>query len=198
MDGTQFKTGAQGGFLPAVQMSAGSHRPQYTPAGLGTQTFAGRAHGTPAFMGQVQLGQTAQTWYNRARAAMERFQILKAQVQGIDNQAARNTIVTWLGRPGIEGTPEWRYAGVSYNYTTSVQEEGVQAYDKPDRQGRVEDLESFNDQLSSKIALAQVTYGSRPVTPVTPGVPAPVVAGPDLTLPIVGVGLLVAAAVVLG
>ncbi len=198
MNETQFRTGAQGGFLPAVRMGAGAHQPQYAPAvGRGNQAFSGRAYGTPAFMGQVQLGQTAQTWYNRARAAMERFQILKAQVQGIDNQAARNTIVTWLGRPGIEGTPEWRYAGVNFNFTTSVQEFGIEAYDKSDRQGRVEDLESFNDQLSNKIDLARVTYGSRPVTPVIPGVPAPVT-GPDLTLPIVGVGLLVAAAVILG
>ncbi len=196
MNSTQLQPVAQNGFLPAARI-AGDRRPQYTPyRGGGNQTFAGRAYGTPGFLGAVRLGQTAQTWYNRARAARERFQTLKGQIATIDNKVARDTIIAWLGGPGIEGTPEWRYAGVTFNFTTSVAQEGIQAYDKSDRQGRVEQLESFNDELSQKIESARVTYGSRSV-PTVPGVtpPAPTM---DLTLPILGVGALIAVAVFFG
>ncbi len=198
MNETQFRTGAQGGFLPAVRMGAGAHQPQYAPAvARGNQTFAGRAYGTPAFMGQVRLGQTAETWYKRARAALDRFRFLKNQVATIDNKVERDSIVAWLGGPNVVDSPEYRYAAVLQDYTfdASVENEGIEAYAVGRRQSRVEKLEQYNDDLNAKIESARVTYGSRPVTP---GAPAPVAAGPDLTLPIVGVGLLIAAAVVLG
>ncbi len=197
MNSTQFRPVVQSGFLPAARI-AGDRRPQYTPAvGNGSQTFAGRAYGTPGFLGQVRLGQTAETWYQRARAALERFVFLKKQIASIDNKVARDTIVAWLGSPGIDGTPEYRYAMVNQDFTEDVARDGIQAYTVSRRQGRVEELESFNDQLSQKIESARVTYGSRAVTPTpaTAAAPAPAM---DLTLPILGVGALVAAAIFLG
>ncbi len=197
MNSTQFQPVVQNGFLPAARI-AGGRRPQYTPSiGNGNQTFAGRAYGTPGFLGQVQLGQTAETWYKRARGALERFRFLKNQVPTIDNKVARDTIVSWLGSPNVVDSPEYRYAAVLQDYTfdASPDNEGIQAYSVGRRQSRVEKLEAYNDDLNARIESARVTYGSRAVTAAPPGAPAPTT---DLTLPILGVGALIAVAVFFG
>lgn len=190
MYSTQFRPMSQGAFLPAVRLSSAPAGPLMRP---GAQTFGGSAHGTPPFLGQVQLGQTAETWYKRARASLERFWVLKNQIQSIDNKVARDSLTAWLGSAGIPDTPEYRYASVNQDFTVdaSPENEGIQAYTVSRRQNRVEKLEAFNDELNQKIEAARVTYGARP-TPTAPApAPAPVSAGPDLTLPLVGLAAII-------
>lgn len=196
---TQFTPAARGAFLPAISMAGAKRRQGYAPAavGHGSQTFAGRAYGTPAFMGQVRLGQTAETWYKRAGSALAQFRYLKEQIQTINNQAGRDSIIMWLGSQSIDESPEYRYATVNQNYTVdaNVNDEGIAAYDSSQRQGRVEKLEKINNDFSARIDAARSTYGRRAV-PGTGGVataPAPM----DLTLPIVGVGVLIAGVLLL-
>ncbi len=198
MYNTQFRPMSQGGFLPAVRLAGAPRQLAVPNLGYSRQTFAGRAHGTPAFLGQVQLGATVEEWYKRARASLERYRFLKNQIQTIDNKVARDSVIAWLGSPNVPDTPEYRYAAVLQDFTfdAAPQNEGIQAYAESRRQNRVSKLEDWNDELNEKIEAARITYGSR-AAPPTPGAEPKPKPGPDLTWPIIGVGAAIALAVIL-
>ena len=205
-----FRPVAHGAFLPAVRLAGGRNPQPYAPAAVGyaKQTFGGRAYGTPAFLGQVrlggvQLGATAEDWYKRARASLDRYRFLKGQIATVNNEVGRATITTWLGSPSVVDSPEYRYAAVLQDFTfdASPAQEGINAYSSENsrRRSRVEKLEAFNDELNEKIEAARITYGTR-TPPTQPGKDenGKPPAGPDLTWPIIGVGAAVALAVLLG
>lgn len=201
----QYRPSMQGAFLPAVRLATAPRQIPVPSLGYSRATFGGRAHGTPGFLGEVRLGQAAsalaQEYYNRARAALERYRFLKNQIATIDNKVARDTIIAWLGSPNITDTPEYRYARVLQDFTfdAAPAQEGIAAYDESRRRNRVDKLEEWNDDLNEKIEAARITYGSRPA-PTQPGKddkngkPS----GPDLTLPLIGVGALIALGLIFG
>lgn len=175
--------GAPSAFLPEVKLS---RAPQIS---LG-KPFLGRA-----FMGQDMT--TAQAWYERAKKAIDRYKFLKSRVEAVANKTERENIKTWLGAPGVSGTPEYRYASVVSNFTEDVPTEGVGAYNVEQRQNRVSKLEEFNDQLDSKVKFAIQTYGELPPSAL-PGYQLPGASKvPDLTIPIVGVGAAIVLALLL-
>lgn len=174
--------GAPTAFLPEVKLFG----PR--PVSLG-RPFLGQA-----FMGQDM--QTAQSWYERAKKSIDRYKFLKSRVEAIANKTERENVKTWLGAPGVTGTPEYRYASVVSDFTQDVASEGVGAYNIERRQNRVSELEDVNDAFDGKVKFAITTYGELPTTPgQTPG--AVVTKGPDLTIPIVGVGAAIVLALLL-
>lgn len=183
----QFRPVASRAFLPQVRL-----------AGMPRQT--GLQYGQAPFLGTVQLGQTAEEWYKRARASLERYRFLKAQIATIDNNVGRDSIVTWLGSPNVVDSPEYRYATVlqDFTYDAAPANEGIQAYSISRRQNRVEKLEDYNDDLMAKIEAARVTYGSRPAPTGNGAAVTPPAKGPDLTVPLLLAGGAIAAAIIFG
>ncbi len=178
-----------GAFLPKVKMS-GPWSPARSPAPAmvaGPMTMGGQAS-----MGAT-MGKTAQEWYEAAGEAIRRYEFLLGQVDEIGSNSAIDAIELWLGDVGVEGTPAYRYNAVRYNYITTVAAEGVGAYNVRRRQGRVTELQEFNDEFTDSIERALQEYGTRR-TVTTPG-EAPV--GTELTLPIVGAGAAVVLAIAL-
>lgn len=188
---TAFRPIQGGGFLPPVALQGvGAQRVQarraqafYPTVNLGQALPAEQG-----FLPQVSLGQdlqTAQSWYERAKKSIARFEFLRQRVGAIANKTEREAIITWMGNASVPGTPEYRYTTVKSDFTSDVAREGVGAYNVERRQGRIEELEEFNDELNTKVEAAIRTYGELP----TPASPQPQAAGPDLTVPIlVGAG----------
>jgi len=164
-------------FLPAVRLAGLAQQPQ-------------------AFYGAVSLGQdvtqTARDWYERAKNAIDRFRFLKTRLEAIDYKPERENIKTWLGDPNIPGTPEYRFARVQDDFTSDVAAEGIGAYNKEQRQMRVAELEGMNNTFEEKVTAAAKLYGERP--PTTPGT-QPAAKGPDLTVPLLVAGGVVALAI---
>lgn len=178
--------GAPTAFLPEVKLSGPP------------QISLGRP-----FLGQAVMGQdmqTAQAWYERAKKSIDRYKFLKSRVEAIANKTERENVKTWMGAPGVAGTPEYRFASVVSDFTQDVAKEGVGAYNIERRQNRVADLEDVNDAFDQKIKFAIQTYGELPASAIPgyqpPGGAAPS-KGPDLTIPIVGVGAAIVLALLL-
>jgi hypothetical protein len=174
-------------FLPQVRMSGTTTRPVAYPV--------------QPFLGQVRLGETLEGWYKRAQASLERYRFLKAQIQTVNNDVGRSTIIAWLGGPEVVGTAEYRYARVleDFTYDAAPNREGINAYSTSRRTNRIEKLEEFNDQLNAKIEASRIQYGTRPA----PGAPdtgtqqKPSTA-PNLTVPILAAGAIVGLAILFG
>lgn len=176
-----------------------------TPAPVGSV----RAMGSwpPRSMGGgARLGQTNQEWYRRAKAAVAQYQGLLVRTSQVAARAAREEILRWVGDQAVAGTPAYRYASVVSDLQFDVERfspVNVDAYSVPRRRGRVEELESMNQEFARKVVEAESFYGTLPppqvVTVPGPGraVPAPA-DGPDLTVPLMVAGGGLVAAFVLG
>jgi hypothetical protein len=145
--------------------------------------------------GRYVLGQTAQEWYDKAKAALARYEFLIKQMDTIGSQNAINQIKVWLGDPSIPDSPSYRYTTVKSDFTQDVAAEGVGAYNVERRQNRVEKLEDFNGEFKDLIEEALKEFGTRRIV-TRPGERVEV-EGPDLTLPILGGAAAVALAIVL-
>lgn len=175
--GSAFQPIKASGFLPQVRLAGG-------------QIIQARQ--SQAFYPAVTMGQdsqTAQAWYERAKKAIDRYAFLKSRVAVIANKTEREAIITWLGNATVPGTPEYRFSTVKSDFTDDVAREGVGAYNVERRQGRIVELEEFNDDFDVKVKNAIQTYGELPAVPTQPGQQQ--AAAPDLTVPIlVGAGVI--------
>lgn len=170
MQATQWRPAVtpRNGFLPAVNISGARRQPMFgqLPTFGGNPGLAQRQQLRLAGqhqLGRPYLGQTPEAWYQRAGAALARFDFLKKQIDTIDNQSAREAIRRWLGTPDIPGTAEYRYTRVKSDYIQDVGSIGIQeTYSVSRRTGRIEELEDFNVELNDKIRSAQSTHGTRP------------------------------------
>ena len=166
--------------------------------GFGRAAFGGHRLGAA----RAILGQTPYEWYVRAKNALSQFERLLLRLDAVANQKAREDILSWVGEPTTEGTPAYRYARVLGDIQQDVESytpPNYGAYSLERRQGRVEELEGFVEDLQDKVAAAEKTYGTLP-RPQAPSAPAPAAAGAvtaDLTVPIIAAGAAVALAVLL-
>lgn len=125
-------------------------------------------NGQAPWLAGPMLGQTAQDYYVRAKAAIAQFDQLLARTARIANQTAREQIVKDFGLndPANKDLAQYmrnalagdvadadKYAPVSY-------EEGFPNHG-PSR-GRVSKLESFNSDFQSAVKYAEETYGILP------------------------------------
>lgn len=175
--------------------------PSPAPGGSGTGAWA-----SPSMAGPARLGQTNQEWYRRAKAAVAQYQGLLVRTSQVAARAPREEILRWAGDQAVAGTPAYRYASVVSDLQFDVERfspVNVDAYSVPRRRGRVEELESMNQEFARRVADAESFYGTLPppqvVTVPGPGrvVPGPA-AGPDLTVPLMVAGGGLVAALVLG
>lgn len=161
---------------------------------------AAAAPGDPQTLGapQAALGQTAQEWYTRAKAAVAAYEELRDNVlPRIANLQARADIAAWLGTVYQDESPEYRWASVVGNITYRVAEEGVGAYNVEHRQNRVVKLENVVEEFRTKVGAAGALLP--PVEPPPePGAPQPPVTFADIGTPIAyGLGA-IAFAVLIG
>ncbi len=185
----------RGGFLPPIKVASSRRQPMFGQRPSFGALSGRRQLGLPRY----GLGQTAETWYQRAGSAIARFDFLKGQIASIDNIGARDAIVRWLGNPQIKDppSPEYRYTTVVDDYVNKVGIKGIEGTYGVDpesesgparRQGRIEKLESVNEVFNEKIASAQATHGTQPV-PGGTGVIKPPAKTTNLTVPIlIGAG----------
>lgn len=144
----------------------------------------------PTLSGEYGLGVTAIEWYNRARAAVAKFEQLLARTSRIASATERDNILAWVGPLRSVDTPRERYDTVVENisYVEGFTPINYDAYDKSRLQNRVTKLESFNTEFETKVANAQTVHGRLPEQTViererivTPGAAA---AKTDWTLPL--------------
>lgn len=118
------------------------------------------------------LGQTAYEWYTRAKAAVERFEGLKARAEGLPIKTERDAILAWIGSSGDENSPMYRYIAVKEDVTTAASDENMDMYTVERRQNRILKLEAFNGQLETKVRSSEMTAGITPAPGGTTTVPA--------------------------
>lgn len=144
------------------------------------------------------LGASNLEWYQRAKAGIAAYDDLVRRSNALASVSARRAIFDWLGSPNNPTSPAYRYRSV----VSDIQSD-VEAYTPPNygayaverRQNRVTDLEKINEDFKNRVRASEREVGQLPPPVTIPGPPgAP---GPDLTLPIVGAGVAVAAAIVL-
>lgn len=151
-----------------------------------------------ARMRNYTLGASDYEWYQRAKAAIAAYEDLVRRTNEIANQTARNQITSWLGSPNNPTSPAYRYRSVVSDVQTDVEgftPPNYGAYAVERRQNRVEELESINEDFKNKVRAAEREFGQLP-PPRERRVEVPG-AAPDLTVPIIGAGVAVAAAIVL-
>jgi hypothetical protein len=142
------------------------------------------------------LGASDFEWYQRAKAAVANYEELVRRTNEVANQTARNAITSWLGSPNNPTTAAYRYRSVVSDIRTDVEgftPPNYGAYAVERRQNRVEELEGIVEEFKNKVRAAETEFGqlAPPRTVTVPG------AGADLTVPIIGAGIAVAAAIVL-
>lgn len=103
-------------------------------------------------------------WADRARAAVEAFDLLSARAQQIGNPDARRAIFEWVSTPGVPGTPAERYKVVVDDLTQGTPWAEIS-------QKRVSDLELMDTMFDTKVKQAEQSYA--PISqPEAPGVTA--------------------------
>lgn len=183
-----FRPQMKQGFLPSVQMAGLQPQPQ------GFYGGARLLSAPPVMLGQDS--QTAQSWYERAKKAIDRYKFLQSRLETIANKTERENIKTWLGAVNVPGTPQYRYNSVVSDFTSDVASEGVGAYNVTRRQDRVAQLEVINDEFDAKVKFAIKTYGELPPAQVITQ-PGTQTAAPSLTTPLLVAGGAIALAILL-
>lgn len=119
----------------------------------------------PTLAGGDSLGQSPSEWYRRAKASMARYDELIGRTASIANQTERNKILAWVGNPGSDGTPAYRYTSVANDIQADVESftpPNVNAYQVERRQDRVKKLETYNNEFASMVSTAENVYGKLP------------------------------------
>jgi hypothetical protein len=152
----------------------------------------------------VQLGETPQEWYQRAKTAIAKYENLIARTGRIANQGEKQKITSWVGSPGDEATPAYRYSRVLDDLrgdVESVSPPNIQAYSVERRQERIKKLEDFNREFESMVATAESVFGmvtaSAPSAPAPAGTPPEAPASPWVLPVIVGGGAVAITALLL-
>lgn len=183
---------------------------RWMPSPLGAKAYLPQVSlaGTPA--GGARMGQKPFEWYQRAKAAVAKYDNLFARAQRVANKTASQEILASLGDRTVPGTAAYRYATVVSDVATDVEAyrpPNYNAYQLKRRQDRIVELEGFNRDFESMVVNAEQSYGILPAPEVierervvtrevqVPGAPAP---GPDYTTPILVAGGAVALAFLLG
>lgn len=149
----------------------------------------------PTLSGGYWMGQgtTPQDWYNRAKAAVAKFDQLLSRTSRIASKTERDAILEWVGNASTDATPAYRYATVKSDLSDVERftPPAVQDYQVSRRQGRIEKLEDFNREFEAKVSTAETAHGRLPEPAVierekivTPGAAPPAPAGTDWTLPL--------------
>ncbi len=150
-----------------------------------------------ARMRNYTLGATDLEWYQRAKAATAAYDDLVRRTNILASVSARRAIFDWLGSPNNPTSPAYRYRSVVSDIQTDVEAytpPNYGAYAVERRQNRVTELEKINEDFKNRVRASEREVGQLPPpgTITVPGAP-----GPDLTLPIVGAGVAVVAAILL-
>jgi hypothetical protein len=152
----------------------------------------------------ARLGQAPQEWYQRAKTAIAKYEALLARTGRIANQEERQKITAWVGSPGDEATPAYRYSRVLDDLrgdVESVSPPNIQAYSVERRQERIKKLEDFNREFESMVATAESVFGmvtaSAPSAPAPAGTPPEAPASPWMLPVIVGGGAVAITALLL-
>lgn len=167
--------GARPGFLPQVALAGGARggvpmtvAPVARGAafGLGASSFSGQP-GSQVALGQADVWKE---WYERARAAVAKYEFLLEKLDTIGNQAAIEEIKLWLGSQNTPGTPAYRYVTVVSDMKHDVERftpPNYSAYQVERRRNRIEKLEDFNSEFEARVEQALTTYGERRTVTVT-------------------------------
>lgn len=90
-------------------------------------------------------------WGDRARAAVEAFDLISARAQQIGNPEARRAILEWVSTPSIPGTPAERYKVVVDDLVQGTPWAEIS-------QKRVSDLELMDTMFDTKVKQAEQSY----------------------------------------
>jgi hypothetical protein len=147
------------------------------------------------------LGLTAIDWFNRAQAAVAKYDGLLARAKAIAAASERDAVLSWIGSASDQESPAYRYAAVAEDVDFAGQGENMDHYVKTHVQNRVPKLEAFNNELETKVRVAEMVTGGTPTptpTGTTPAgrTPTPVAAKTDWTLPLVIGGGAIAVAII--
>lgn len=150
-----------------------------------------------ARMRNYTLGQSDFEWYQKAKTAIAAYEDLVRRTNALASVSARRAIFDWLGSPTNPTTPAYRYGSVVSDLRTDVEAytpPNYGAYAVERRQDRITELEGLIDEFKNRVRASEREVGQLPPPEIrtVPGAP-----GADLTLPIVGAGVAVAAAIVL-
>lgn len=151
------------------------------------------------------LGQTAHDWYTRAQAAVARYDGLLARAKAVASASERDAVLSWIGSDSDQESPAYRYAAVAEDVDYAGQGENMDHYVKTHVQNRVPKLEAFNNELETKVRIAELATGTTtpppgttPAPGTTPGGTRPpsAPAKTDWTLPLVIGGGAIAVAII--
>ena len=143
----------------------------------------------------ARLGQTADEWIRRARAAVAAFaQLRDGVLPRVMDLRKRQDIIDWLGSIYVDESPEYRWNTVVYDLST-IPERGKAIYDIGQQQNRVKKLEAYVEDFRDKIGAAGALSPTPepPVSPPPPPGPTTIIVerdeAPDIGTPIaIGLG----------
>jgi hypothetical protein len=153
----------------------------------------------PGLSGTVRLGQAPEEWYRRAKASVSKFEDLRMRVAKIANKQERERLGTWIGSPGVDGTPAYRAASVASDLADVERftPPAYQDYQIERRRKRITELEEMNRDLSTMVSTAEQSYGRLPEPVIVQTLVSQAEPGIDWKLPVlVGGGALVTALVI--
>jgi len=101
---------------------------------------------------RIRLGQEA-WWPDQAAKAVADYDKLVARVSQIANDDARKTILDWIGRSDLPGSPAERYQVVSTALASGVPADQM-------LQDRVSQLRAAVASLTAKVDSAETAYGT--------------------------------------
>lgn len=148
------------------------------------------------------LGQTEQTWYTRAKAAVGEYDALWERAQRIsDSQNRKELAAKFHGNPTDQNGALYRRDSVAFNVSEAEAITPVKyiIFSEPRVQGRVEKLEEWNRGFGTDVNLGEGLYGILPQAEVMKETVVQDGGTPAWVWPVVGVAaLLVAGSVLFG
>ena len=106
---------------------------------------------------------TPADWYLRATKAIAKFDDLLMRTATIANLPTRDTILNWVGRANVAGTPAYKYAALKADLDQNVNNftpPNTNAFLVGGRQTLVEVLEDADTAYENKVIDAENAYGT--------------------------------------
>lgn len=110
------------------------------------------------------LGQTEQTWYTRAKAAVGEYDVLWARAQNIADKQYRDGLATkFHGNAADQNGALYRRDSVAFNVSEAEGSTPIKytIFVEPRVQGRVEKLEEWNRAFTEDVTKGEGLYGTQ-------------------------------------